>query len=65
MQLSAGRKNCLTFEIAGVEGAMAWSSERSDELWLGHRDRANEVLLRDPSLLEPDAATDYPGGHAE
>ncbi len=64
-QLSAGRKNCLTFEIDGAEGAMAWSSERSEELWLGHRDRANEVLLRDPSLFESDAATDYPGGHAE
>jgi predicted dehydrogenase len=66
-QLSAGRRNCLAFEVDGAEGAIAWSSERTEELWLGHRDRANEVLLRDPSLLDPAAATatDYPGGHAE
>src|SRR5688500_10378542 len=66
-QLSAGRKNCLTFEVDGAEGALAWSSERPEVLWLGHRERANEVLLRDPSLLDPGAATatDYPGGHAE
>jgi predicted dehydrogenase len=37
------------------------------ELWLGHRGRANELLLRDPSLLEPAAqeTTALPGGHAE
>ncbi len=66
-QLSAGRKNSLSFQIDGAEGALAWSSEQPEELWLGHRDRANEVLARDPSLLDGYAAagTDYPGGHAE
>jgi predicted dehydrogenase len=66
-QLAAGRKNCLTFELDGAAGSLAWSSERPEELWLGHRDRPNEVLLRDPALLDESAAafTDYPGGHAE
>src|SRR5262249_14916271 len=47
--------------------ALAWDSERPNELWLGHRDRANEGLLRDPALLEPPARrfTNYPGGHNE
>jgi predicted dehydrogenase len=66
-QVTAGRKNCLRFEIAGSKQAMAWNSETSDELWIGHRDRANESLLRDPALLSAEARryTDYPGGHNE
>jgi predicted dehydrogenase len=66
-QVTAGRKNCLRFEIAGSRAALAWNSERPDELWIGHRDRPNELLLRDPSLLHPAARphTSYPGGHAE
>jgi predicted dehydrogenase len=66
-QVNAGRKNRLTFEIAGSKGAIAWDSERPNELWLGHRDRANGHLLKDPSLLS-DAArayANYPGGHNE
>jgi predicted dehydrogenase len=66
-QLTAGRKNCLRFEIAGSKGALAWNSERPNELWVGHRDQPNQLLLRDPALLHPPAnryaAT--PGGHNE
>jgi predicted dehydrogenase len=66
-QVTAGRKNCLRYEIAAARGALAWDSERPNELWVGHRDRANELLLRDPALL--DAAVrpfaNYPGGHNE
>ena len=66
-QVSAGRKNSLRFEVDGSIGALAWDSERPEELWLGHRDRANEVLLRNPALLEAAAAarTGLPAGHAE
>jgi predicted dehydrogenase len=66
-QVAAGRKNSIRYEIAGAGGALAWDSERPNELWLGHRDRANEVLLRDPALLTPAVRrfTDYPGGHNE
>jgi predicted dehydrogenase len=66
-QVSAGRKNRLNFEISGATGTIAWNSERIDELWIGRRDRANEVLLREPALLEPDAraVNSAPGGHAE
>ena len=66
-QITAGRKNFLNFEIAGSKGALAWNSERPNELWIGHRDRPNEILLKDPSLLEPLALShaDYPGGHNE
>lgn len=66
-QVTAGRKNCLRFEVAGSKGAVAWDSERPNELWLGHRDRPNELLLRDPALVHPGVRrfTDYPGGHNE
>ena len=66
-QVSAGHKNRLVFEIDGAEAAVAWNSERPEELWIGRRERASEVLLRDPALLAPEAraTTGYPGGHAE
>lgn len=66
-QVAAGRKNCLRYEMAGAKGALAWDSERPNELWLGHRDRPNEMLLRDPALLSPEVRpfTNYPGGHNE
>ena len=66
-QVSAGRKNSLRFEIDCSEGAVAWDSERHEELWLGQRGQPNEVLTRDPSLLLPEARsrTALPAGHAE
>jgi len=66
-QVSAGRRNSIRFEVDGSRGALAWDAERHEELWLGHRGRPNEVLLRDPTLLAPDAAgrTALPAGHAE
>lgn len=66
-QVTAGRKNCLRLEIAGQRAAFSWESERPNELWVGQRDKANELLVKDPSLLS-DAArrfADYPGGHNE
>jgi len=66
-QVTAGRKNQLTFEIAGSKASLAWNSERPNELWIGHRDKPSEILLKDPSLLDGMALshTDYPGGHNE
>lgn len=66
-QTTAGRKNCLRFEIAGSEQALSFNSETPNELWIGHRNQANQALLRDPSLLSTQAASksSYPGGHNE
>jgi predicted dehydrogenase len=66
-QVSAGRKNRLFYEINGSKLAVAWDSERPNEMWIGHRDRPNEILLKDPSLLAPEARqySSYPGGHNE
>lgn len=66
-QVSPGRKNSLCFEIDGAETAAAWNSEQPDELWLGHRGRPNELLPRDPSLMNEQgrATASLPGGHVE
>jgi predicted dehydrogenase len=66
-QLSAGRKNSLAYEIDGSESALAWDSETPEQLWIGHRDRPNEVLIRNPALMNAAgrAAARLPGGHVE
>jgi predicted dehydrogenase len=56
-QVSAGRKNRLSWEIDGSQAALAWHSEAPEELWIGHRERPSELVLRE--------AGDYPPGHAE
>ncbi len=66
-QTTAGRKNRLRYEIAGQHHALAWNSERPNELWIGHREGPNQVLLRDPALVGQLARgfANYPGGHNE
>jgi predicted dehydrogenase len=66
-QVSAGRKNRLGIEVCGTRASVAWNQERPDELWVGHRDAGNQILVKDPSLLDPAARSyaDLPGGHSE
>ena len=66
-QISAGRKNSLQWEIDGSRGSAAWDSEAPDHLWLGHREKPNEILLRNPALMgvAGRAASALPGGHVE
>jgi predicted dehydrogenase len=66
-EVFAGRKNGLSIEIYGTEAAVAWCQERPEELWIGNRDSYNQILLKDPALLDPKARAyaDLPAGHAE
>ncbi len=66
-QISAGRKNSLQYEINGSNSSIAWDSEQPDQIWLGHRERANEILLKNPALMGSagQAAAALPGGHVE
>jgi predicted dehydrogenase len=66
-QISPGRKNSLVYEIDGSDGAWSWDSEQPDQAWIGHRDRPNEVLIRNPALMGAagQAAAVLPGGHVE
>lgn len=66
-QTTAGKKNCLRYELAGSTQSLCWDSQSPNQLEIGHRDQPNECLLRDPALLDPSAAAlaSYPGGHNE
>jgi predicted dehydrogenase len=66
-QVTAGRKNCIRFDIAGANASLAWNSEEPNELFVGRRDRPSELLPRDPAILTPAVRpyANYPGGHAE
>ena len=66
-QISAGRKNRLALEIYGTKGGLMWNGEQPDELWIGHRNEPNQLVVKDPSLLRGGAAkfADLPGGHSE
>lgn len=65
--LCPGHKNDLTIEVCGSEASVRWQQERPNELWIGHRDQPNQVLLKDPPLLNPGIAhyAQLPGGHNE
>jgi predicted dehydrogenase len=58
-QVSAGRRNDVAFEVDGSAGSIAWSSERHEELWLGHRERPNEQHRRDRGSLPPGHALGF------
>ena len=66
-QVAPGRKNCLRYEIAGSKSALAWNSEEPNHLWVGYREKPNEDLMKDPSLVSDAAAPfiGFPGGHNE
>lgn len=66
-QVSAGRKNSLRYQVDGSASTLAWESEQPDLLWIGHRDRPNELMARDPAMLDgmARAAARLPAGHVE
>ncbi|MBI9049849.1 MAG: Gfo/Idh/MocA family oxidoreductase [Anaerolineaceae bacterium] len=66
-QVSSGRKNRLFFEINGSKSSVAWDGERPNELWVGNRETPNQILIKDPALVDekPRETISYPGGHAE
>jgi len=66
-QVAAGRKNRLYFEIDGSKEAIAWDSEIPNQMWIGKRESANQILMKDPSLMEESARvfSSFPGGHQE
>jgi predicted dehydrogenase len=66
-QVTPGRKNYCHVEITGSKAALLWDVENPNEMWIGRRDRPNEILIKDPSLLTQNARpfASYPGGHTE
>jgi predicted dehydrogenase len=66
-QVCAGHKNDLVVEVCGSTASVGWRQEHQNELWWGHRDRGNEVLQKDPSLINEGGRpyAHLPGGHQE
>ena len=66
-QVCAGHKNDLLLEVCGASSSVCWRQEQQNELWIGHRDRANETLHKDPSLMSAGSRryATLPGGHQE
>lgn len=66
-QMTAGKKNGLALHLDGAKASASWHQEEPFKLSLGYRDRPNEILLRDASLVRKEAVPyiHYPGGHEE
>jgi predicted dehydrogenase len=66
-QIAVGRKNRLFVELNGSKASAAWNAEQPDQLWVGHRNTPNEIIIKDPTLARGSAAeyADLPGGHSE
>ena len=66
-QISAGNKNSFRIEIYGTKSGVSWNQEKPDELWIGHRNSPNQMIVKDGSLFYPAAAAfaELPGGHSE
>jgi predicted dehydrogenase len=65
-QVSPGRKNHLHLEVAGEHASVRFEQERPETLWVGRRERTEE-LWRDPTQLSPAAARHaiVPVGHPQ
>jgi predicted dehydrogenase len=66
-QVCAGHKNDLVFEVCGGRSSLKWRQERQNELWIGQRDEPNQLLQKDPGLMDPEVRhyAHLPGGHQE
>lgn len=65
--LCAGHKNDLTFEVHGSRASLRWLQEEPNRLWVGRRGEPDQVIGKDPSLLDPSIRhyAALPGGHNE
>lgn len=64
-QICAGRKSDTEFQIYGSECSYAWNHKEATKLWIGHREKANEILIENPILQDPSTAAyaNLPAGH--
>jgi predicted dehydrogenase len=49
-QVAAGRKVDIDLQVFGSGESYAWSHVTPNALWIGHRDRGNEVFYESPQL---------------
>ncbi len=64
-QAAAGRKVDLEIQVFGSKESYAWSHVRPNALWIGHREKANEIFY-ESALLQTEETRKYatlPTGH--
>ena len=66
-QVLPGHKNDVELEVSGKSLSLKWRQEEQNNLWIGHHNRPNEIMAKDPSLISPEARkyAHLPGGHQE
>lgn len=66
-QVLPGHKNDLELEINGRKLSVKWRGEEQNELWIGHHNKPNCMMAKDPSLVAPEVRpyVHLPGGHQE
>ncbi len=64
-QTCVGRKSDTEFQIYGSRLSYAWNHKRSNEMWIGRRDQANELWIENAKLMDPAVAgyATLPAGH--
>jgi predicted dehydrogenase len=66
-QVCAGHKNDLVLEICGTRASIRWRQEQQNDLWFGHREGPNQILQKDPNLIDGEVRryAHLPSGHQE
>ena len=66
-QVLPGHKNDLELEVNGRACSLKWKQEQQNELWIGHYNKPNSLMAKDPSLVSPEVLPyiHLPGGHQE
>jgi predicted dehydrogenase len=66
-QVLPGHKNDLQLEVNGKKLSLKWRQEEQNELWIGHHDKPNCTMAKDPSLVlkQVQPYVHLPGGHQE
>ncbi len=62
-QVSPGRKNAFSLELAGAQASLAWHQERPESLWIGQRNESRN-LVREPEAVG-EGIPSLPAGHPE
>jgi predicted dehydrogenase len=59
-QAAAGRKVDIELQVFGSKESYAWSHVHPNDLWIGHREKANEVFY-ESSILQAEDTRKYAG----
>ena len=66
-QACAGRKSDTEFQVYGSQASYAWNHKEATVLWIGYRDKPNEILIENATLQDPATAryATLPAGHPQ